>query len=77
MTAFVADTPIELTSVPRCSPIAEPIEECERQFKQILGCYSFDEVAELREAIPAALNTINLFNIRNYLIQKYSIVNLI
>jgi hypothetical protein len=64
---FAADTAIELIYFPRRSPQLNPSEECWRQFKQLLGNRSFDDFAELRDAMHPALDAISPPNIRNYL----------
>ena len=64
---FVEDTSIELIYFPRGSPKLNPVEECWRQFKQFLGNRSFDDIPELRDAIPAALDAIDPPNVYNYL----------
>ena len=65
---FAADTAIELIYFPRRSPQLNPSEECWRQFKQFLGNRSFDDFAELRDAIHPAFDAVSPPNIRNYLL---------
>ena len=64
---FAEETSIELIYLPRGSPKLNPVEECWRQFKQFLGNRSFEDVPQLRQAIPVALDAINRPNLHNYL----------
>jgi transposase len=64
---FAEETSIELIYLPRGSPKLNPVEECWRQFKQFLGNRSFEDVPQLRKAIPVALDAINRPNLHNYL----------
>jgi transposase InsO family protein len=64
---FAEQTPIELIYLPRGSPKLNPVEECWRQFKQFLGNRSFDDLADLRKTIPAALDAIDAPRLNNYL----------
>ena len=68
MKDFAAETALERIYLPRRSPQLNPSEECWRQFKQFLGNRSFDDFAELRDAMHPALDAISPPNIRNYLL---------
>lgn len=64
---FVDETKIEVTYFPRGSPDLNPVEECWRQFKRILGNRFYSSVEALRAAVFGALNQINPPHILGYL----------
>lgn len=64
---FVEETKIEISYFPRGSPDLNPVEECWRQFKRILGNRFFSSIEKLRTAVFGALNQINPPKLLDYL----------
>jgi hypothetical protein len=56
---FVEDSSLRVTYLPTGSPDMNPVEECWRQFSQVLGNRFFGDLAELRSAVWPALESIS------------------
>lgn len=64
---FVEDTAMKLTFLPTGSPDMNPVEECWRQFKRVLGNRFFADIDELRPAIWDAIEEITPPQLMDYL----------
>jgi transposase len=64
---FVEDSSVKVTYLPTGSPDMNPVEECWRQFSQLLGNRFFGDIDELRSAVWPALDSISPPNIYGYL----------
>jgi transposase len=64
---FIEESALKVTYLPTGSPDMNPVEECWRQVKRGLGNRFFGSIDELRPAIWAAIDSVSILDVRDYL----------